>query len=355
MTIYWLLFAYAALLALIYPVSARQEESWATQMLGLLGFVLFYALVAGLRYETGGDWETYAFIYEDIASDSLAYALTSTDPLYGLLNWVSARIGGGVYLVNGLCALLLGYGVVRAALRLRDPWLAVMIAVPYLLIVVGMGYVRQGAAIGLILTAIASFDQSRPLRTWFYLALAFGFHSTAVVVLPLFAYAIASRYRFASVAFAALAAAAYMLLLAPRIETFEAGYLESEYESGGAAIRILMSILPSALLLLRWRHFAENARVRSIWITMALANFAALAALMLSPSSTAVDRLALFYAPIQMAVFGELRDLVPLSDRFAVLMRLLLVGIAALVQVVWLVYATHSIYWVPYQSIVQFL
>jgi len=33
--------------------------------------------------------------------------------------------------------------------------MVVVIAVPYLLIVVGLGYVRQGAAIGLILTALA--------------------------------------------------------------------------------------------------------------------------------------------------------------------------------------------------------
>lgn len=355
MTVYWVLFAYAALLALSYPVAERRSGTSAVQALSLSGFVLFYALIAGLRYETGGDWETYANIHETIRTGTIADAFTATDPLFGLLNWASAQVDGGVYLVNGLCAVLLGYGVVKAALRLRDPWLAIMMAVPYLLIVVGMGYVRQGAAIGLILIAIASFDQSRPLRTGLYLLLAFGFHSTSVVVLPLFAYAVTTRYRFAAIGFAAVAAASYMLLLAPRLENFEAGYLEAEYESSGATVRILMSVLPSALLLLRWRNFAENARIRSIWITMAIANVIVLGALLLSPSSTAVDRLALFFAPIQMAVYGEFRDLVSLPRNFAVPVRLTLIGIAAMVQVIWLVFATHSIYWVPYQSILQFL
>ncbi|MBN8500765.1 MAG: hypothetical protein J0M19_06405, partial [Sphingomonadales bacterium] len=71
-----------------------------------------------------------------------------------------------------------------------------------------------------------------------------------------------------------------------------------------------MNVLPSALLLLRWRYFGASDRVRSVWILVASANMLALAALYLTPSSTAVDRVALFFSPIQMAVFGEFRDLV---------------------------------------------
>ena len=86
-----------------------------------------------------------------------------TDPFFGIINWVSAQFDLGVYLPNGIACLLLGYGTVRAAQLTRDPWLGVLIAVPYLLIVVGMGYVRQGAAIGMILIAIATLDRARHL------------------------------------------------------------------------------------------------------------------------------------------------------------------------------------------------
>ena len=353
MLIYWLLFAFPALLALAYPITSERYRATPAQGLALSGFSLFFTVLAALREEVGGDWETYQFIFDDIRTDTFAYSLTATDPLFGIINWVSAQLGTGVYLVNGICALILCYGVVVAALRLTDPWLAIMMAVPYLLIVVGMGYVRQAAAIGLILLAIASFDHAKPLRTSLYLIAAIGFHSTAIIAFPLFAYALTARYRVLSIAFAGIAVAAYIFVLLPRLDTFEAGYLDAEYESSGAFIRILMSVVPSALLLLRWRNFAASTKVRSVWITMALANFIALAVVIISPASTAVDRVALFFAPMQMFVFGIFRDLYPLPDKFVLASRLAMIAVAAMVQVVWLVYATHASFWVPYQSVLE--
>lgn len=355
MLIYWLLLAYPAVLALFYPSSDARKPSIGVQNVAFFIFVSFYALTSGLRYEVGGDWEQYQTIYEDIAPDTLLYAITAVDPLYGLLNWVSARLGTEIYLVNFVCAALFGFGVIKTARRFREPWLAVTLAVPYLLIVVGMGYVRQSAALGLILIAIASFDQARPLRTIAYLILATGFHPSAIIALPLFAYAVTVRYKFLAVIFAIVFALVYALIFAPQLDRYEAGYLETEYESTGALLRVLMSALPSLLLLLRAKHFGASTRVRSVWISMALANIAALGALILSPSTTAVDRVAVMFSPIQFAVFGEFRNLVPFGTRFILLQRLLLIGLAVAIQVIWLVFATHSSSWVPYQSIVQFL
>ena len=84
-----------------------------------------HSLLGGLRFETGGDWLTYDEMFEDIRFDTLGYALTRTDPLYGALNWISAQLGTGIYLVNFVCCLILSLGVVRLARTFRDPWLAV--------------------------------------------------------------------------------------------------------------------------------------------------------------------------------------------------------------------------------------
>jgi hypothetical protein len=88
-----------------------------------------------------------------------------------------------------------------------------------------------------------------------------------------------------------------------------------------------------------------------VWLPFAIANVIALVALFASPSSTAVDRIALFFSTIQLFAFGEIRKLLGISDRMTLLMRLLLVGIAALIQLVWLVLAVNAVSWVPYQSI----
>lgn len=351
MLIYWLLFAFPAIMALAYPTAHRPANRSAAQVLALTAFVLFYTLIAGLRYEIGGDWGNYVEIYEDIATEPFSYALTVIDPLYGVVNYVAAQADLQMYFVNAVCAFILVLGVVRIADSFRDPWLAITFAVPYLLIVVGLGYIRQGAAIGMLLMAIQAFDNNKPIRTVFYLILGVGFHATAVMVIPLFALTIARRNRILAVLLALASVAIYFLFVVPGFEKFQAGYIEGEIESTGALARIMMSFVPSVLLLLRLRNFRVSARVQSIWFSAAVANVIAFVALALSPSSTAVDRAGLYFSIAQLAVFGEFRNLVPLADRNAGMMRVALIGMAALVQVVWLVFATNSIDWVPYQTL----
>ena len=353
MFIYWLLFAYPAVMALTYPARTERYGFSSAQAIALLGFVLLYTAIGGLRWETGGDWMTYAEMYDEIRLDLPGFALTRTDPIYGIMNWASAQIGTELYLVNAICCWVLGYGVVRTAMTMREPWLAVLIAVPYLLIVVGMGYVRQGAAIGMVLIAIGSLDKARTLRTIFYLVLATGFHSTAVIAFPFFVFALTRRNRAFALIATIVGAIVYINVLAPRLNTFEIGYVQQEYESSGALTRVLMGLLPALLILARWRAFPASDRVRSVWLAIALANVAALIALMLAPSSTAVDRIALFVSVIQLAAFGEIRALVGLADRGVLFVRMMMIGAAAAVQSVWLIFATHAEYWVPYQSIFQ--
>lgn len=351
MTIYWLLFAIPALMALAYPLHVNRGGVGLSQNFAFLAFLVFYTLIAALRFETGGDWETYLEIFEEISFEPLDFAVAKTDPAYGLINWISAQLDGGIYLVNGICCWILGYGTISAAKRLREPWLALVIAVPYLLIVVGMGYVRQGAAIGMMLLALSWLDRGRPVRAIVYLLIGVGFHSAAAMTLPLFVFGFVQRNKVAALFFILVGILAYFLLLAPRLERLEAGYITAEYASSGALPRIMMGFVPAVLVLLRWKHFPTGGLTRPVWLTVAVANVLALVALILSPSSTAVDRVALFFSVIQLAAFGEIRDLTGVSARMSFLLRTLLIGLAGFVQVVWLVFATHAFQWVPYISV----
>jgi hypothetical protein len=352
MLIYWLLFAYPAVLALTYPARLGERQApGVAQSLARWGFVVFYTLLAGLRYDVGGDWGNYEIIYEDIRLGTLAHALDATDPLYGLANWVSAQFDTGVYFVNGICAFVLVCGVVSVSSRFSEPWLAIAISVPYLLIVVGLGYVRQGAAIGMVLLAVSAFERERMLGTVALLFVAVGFHSTAVIVFPLFAWGFVRHYGLVAILFIGIIIATYFAFVVPRIDRFYINYIQAEYDSAGALPRVLMSAIPGALLILRWQSFGEQLRSRLIWLSMAVAAVAALGALALVQSSTAVDRTALFFSPVQMAAFGEFRRLTNLSNRAPLIHRSALIALAAFVQVVWLVYATNAPYWVPYQSL----
>jgi hypothetical protein len=353
MTIYWLLLLFPAIMALAYPLDSQRYVSRAFQRNMMALFVSIYTLVGGLRYQTGGDWVPYLEIYNDIAAGSFIAALTRIDPLYGAVNWVSAQIGGEIFLTNGICCAILGYGTVATAKRFREPWMAIVIAVPYLLIVVGLGYVRQGAAIGFILLALANLDRARPLRAIILLALATGFHSTSVFMHPLFAFAIAQHNRLYAILGTVAAGLLYVYVFAPRLDIFSSTYLDAGYNSAGAGIRIAMGVIPAIVVLLFRNRMIAEQQARTTWLLIALVNLAALAALVLSPSSTAVDRIALYFSIIQLAAYGQFCDLISVRPRNVIIVRLGLIVLAALVQMVWLIFADHSEFWVPYKSILQ--
>lgn len=351
MLIYWLLFGAAALMAMIYPYGAERGKVSTAQAFGLWAFVAAYAALGGLRDEIGGDWGNYVAIFDDIDGGTVLEAMSRTDALYGVLNWFSVQVGGGIYLVNAVCCLLLGLGTVSVARRLQEPWMAVVMAVPYLLIVVGLGYVRQGAAIGCVLIALSGVDRARISTTVVWLICATLFHATAAITFALFAFTFFQRNRVLALVAIALSAAVFISVLAPRLDNFQTNYLEAQYDSGGAAVRVLMGLLPALVLLLRWRRFSAHPRSRSVWLMIALANVLAAVLLVLSPSSTAVDRMSLFVSVVQLAVFGEFRGLLNVRRKGLLAMRISLIGVAAAVQAVWLVFSPYAIYWVPYNSI----
>lgn len=351
MLVYWLLLALPALMAIAYPVQAQGQVRRLGQEYGFVAFLLVYTLLGALRYQTGGDWANYELMYDDIRLDSLGYSLTATDPLFGILAWIDGQIGAQLMLTYGVCCFLLCLGVVRVARRFDEPWLALTIAVPYLLIVVGFGYVRQAAAIGLVLIAVDSLGRANVLRTGLYLLGAMLFHSSAIVTVPLFAFSIAGRHKLLALAVSLVGIAGFLLIFAPRLETFQSGYIDADFESTGAATRVAMGAMPAAFVLLFWKRFAPALETRNLWLLVALANMALVAALVITSASTAVDRIALFFSVIQMAAFGEFRRMIGAGPRSALVLRLVLIAVVAVVQAVWLLLADNSNFWIPYRWI----
>jgi hypothetical protein len=126
-------------------------------------------------------------------------------------------------------------------------------------------------------------------------------------------------------------------------------YLAAEYSSEGAAVRVAMNAAPAVLFLIFRRRLAPDGHLRRLWTWMALVAVASVVLLAVSPSSTAVDRIALYLIPLQLFVFSRLPDLGG-SDRAMTnaLVAAILV-FYGLVLAVWLNYASHAFAWLPYR------
>ena len=348
---YWLLFlvpAFQAVSRLRPQASPLPGNSWPE--LWRLMFVLI-ALMIGLRHEVGGDWYTYLGNMMATTDLTLAQALTGPrrDPADGLLNWVAAQSGLGIYLINSIHGTLFAGGLLVFCRRQPRPWLALTVAVPYLITVVAMGYSRQGVAIGLVMLGLVALEDKNVFKFLLWIALAATFHKSAVILVPLAVLA-GARHRLLTLFWVGVTVALlFLLLLSESVDSLVGGYIGVKYDSSGAAIRIAMNALPAALFLLQRKRFKLTPAQHIFWTWMALGALAFVVLLYISPSSTAVDRVALYWIPLQLFVWSRVPDAMGQPSGTNAAWVYAVVAYSATVHFVWLFFADNADSWLPYQ------
>ena len=344
MAAYWALFAFFAAGAIIAG-SFTGENVRRPGAIFAIGAVAM-TLMIGLRYNVGGDWQTYEFMYYRAGPLAFADALSIGDPAYQAVNWVAYNFDGDVWLVNSICAIFFVWGLFRLCRTQPYPWLALLVAVPYAVIVIAMGYTRQAVALGLIMAGIADFLRGGSvLRFGIYVAAAALFHKTAIVAFPVVALATERNRLVNMLIVLAGGILLYDLFLGDAMDNFVENYIRAAYSAQGAAIRIGMNMLAAAVLWLGRRKL-ELARVEwKVWRNFSLASVASLVFLVMSPSSAAVDRISLYIIPLQMAVLGR----VPLIFKSRLFGTVVVASYCFAVEFVWLNFAQFSDAWVPYQ------
>ena len=313
---------------------------------------LLIVLMIGLRFQVGADWPSYERIYEYYRYADLNETLAFGDPGFSILNWLGQRFGAGIWFVNLTCAAVFTWGLLRFAREQPNPWLTILVGIPYLVIVVAMGYTRQAVAIGFILAGLAKIDRSSILSFAAYVLLAVLFHKSAVVILPLVALAAARQRLTTGLLLLMLMAALYYVFVAGSVDRMLTNYVEAELSSQGAAIRVAMNLPPAILYLVYQARFALSPMQRKLWRNFSFAAFACLGLLLYIESSTAVDRLALYIIPLQLFVLSRLPEVFPDKGRANAQLLLAVIAYSALIQFVWLTYASHAQYWLPYQTVV---
>jgi hypothetical protein len=342
---YWVLFSLFAAGAVQYPTDYRKRIQGGPLLLAA-GFATM--LMIGLRYQVGGDWENYVDILDYIGRREFWEGVWLQDPGYGVLNWLSARAGMGIWAVDTVCAMAFTWGLVRFARRQPNPWLVIVVAVPYLIIVVAMGYTRQAVAIGFILAGLAVLEQG-VLRFSIYLAFAVTFHKSAVVVLPLVALS-ASHRRFVTIGILlGSAVVLYYAFVQASVDRLMTVYVQAAYASQGAGVRVAMNLPPALIFLLFHRRFTLSDQERKLWRNFSLAGLAALAMLEFTSATTAVDRLALYIIPLQMFVLGRLPFAFHTKRGPSPAITLMVIAYCAMIEFVWLNYAANAPSWLPYQ------
>lgn len=323
---------------------ARISPSW------LLIYALLIILI-GFRHEVGGDWFNYLRHLNEARGTTIDYVIEQSDPGYRFLNWASVQLGFGIYAVNSLGAVIFTFGLLAFCRSMPRPWLALTIAVPYMVIVVAMGYTRQGIALGLAMLGLLALERrSAKGFAWWVLAGA-TFHRSALLLLPVAALAATRRRIWIAFWIGLIGLVGYLAFLEQDVDALYSNYVTRGYESQGALIRLSMNAV-AALLLLRfqWR-FDLSPASRSLWRWLSILALAMLVAFFLAPgTSTALDRLGLYLLPLQVVVFSHLPSILG-TGRSRKACVALIILYYAVIEIVWLLLANNAYAWHPYGNL----
>ncbi|HHJ13125.1 MAG TPA: EpsG family protein [Gammaproteobacteria bacterium] len=337
---YWVVYLLPAIAALLLDGRRKQlpHPWWA------MGALL--VLFVGYRHRVGGDWFNYIDHLARVWRVGIFDPVEGGDPGYVYVNRIVSTLGGDIYDVNLVAAMIFVFGLMIFCRSLPRPWLALAVAIPYIVVVVGMGYTRQAIALGLIMWGIVYLEKGKLVHYIAFVSAATLFHKTAVIMIPLGIFLQRRGWVLRVVAIGLVGLGLWNAFLVESQETLWKNYVVAQMQSEGARIRVIMNALPALLLILQWKKWRALFANAQLWLWMSIAALACIP--LVGYASTAVDRIALYLTPLQIVVYSRLPVLWQRSIQPA-LVTLGVVMAYGLVLFVWLNYASHAPYWLPYR------
>lgn len=350
---YWILFFIPAMMAYTSKPLRNMRLDGARRIkvdAAWLFVMLAIALMIGFRDRVGGDWFNYFNYLFRAQHLSVPEALLRSDPGYELLNVLSVQMGLGIVGVNLFCGFVFALGLVLYCRSMPRPWLALAVAIPYMTVVVSMGYSRQGVALGFALIGLVALGRERFLWFVFWIFVAAAFHRSAVLLIAIALLTLNFRKIYNLPILLLVAPLMYGAFLEGRTDRLIEHYIHEEMASDGAFLRLLMNVVPGVLFL-RYRKRLMVAvgeyRLYNVMAFMAVASFLALIGGLIP--STALDRTALYLLPLQVYVFSHLPDALGKQGGLNQPIVMGILAFYALVLFVWLYFGNFSRWWLPYR------
>jgi len=345
--VYWLMFIFPALFLLV-PIKADRN---------LQNFLFFFVGVAlvfliGLRHEVGGDWLRYMYSAYGITKgdDFDFYGFYSGDIGYRFIHWVSVNYFNGIYTTNFISAIVFVTGLLRFCKAMPIPWLALLTSIPFIVIVVSMGYTRQSVALGALMHGlVVIINGGKETRFYLYTVIGSLFHFTVLIVLPFFFIFNLKSLKRISVFFATVLLAIISATVFEQTMHMVYQYITMKvHHSDGGVIRVLVSFITAIIFFIYREKFKSAFNDERLWFS-----FSVVVVLLFIFSffySTVADRVAIYFMPLQLVVFSRVPMLIS-SDYYRTVFILGVVFLNFIMLFGWLNFGNHSSQWLPYQNI----
>lgn len=305
-------------------------------------------IIIGLRDQVGGDWWNYLYMFDRIKGRSLANAMGIAEPGYALLNWLAWKAGWGIWFPNLVCAAIFTWGLIAFCRLQPNPALALAVAV-YLIILVGMGYTRQSAALGFVMLAATQHSKGALIKMAVSLTFAVAFHTSSAVMIPVFALALARRGFGAALTLAFVGLfMAYQLFGDMQALLFR--YQTYAFTATGAVPRLLMNLIPALIFLTFPRRLSPDDTERRLWSIFSVLTLLSFVLLFFLDSAVIADRLGLYLTPLQIFVLSRVPAAFGTKSSQNLFLLTAILAYSLLIEIVWLSFGTWAHAWLPYRN-----
>lgn len=180
------------ILLVLAILNVQMHDRLSNQMLSGLAALLLIG-VAGLRYETGGDWDTYAMLFREFPDFSRLIGhpkelmAQQVEEGFVLLNAVIKQLGGTVqhlfFVVTAVNLTLITCALQRYT---KYPVVALLCYYGILYFQLEMIYIRQATAVALCFFALQYIPARKIWKYMLIIVLACTFHRVAALMIPLY-------------------------------------------------------------------------------------------------------------------------------------------------------------------------
>lgn len=339
------------------PVIAALTPWRFSKSLSKISWSLFWialVVVIGLRHNVGGDWGNYIHNYSYLEKLDFSEAwplFLIKDPAYDFIYWLSLHYLNGIYATNLFCAVIFVTGLFKVCKELSPlPWLALTISVPFVILIVSLGYTRQAAALGFFMYALTYLINGKNISFYGLIIIGTLFHKTLFLMLivgVIYNYKNTIRDNALVILFLALFVAV-ITIQADKLEFLIYHYItNTELHSYGAIVRVLINAIPAFLLIIYRDSFREHFIDTKVWIIISIFS------IILIPASfyisTVADRLSIYATPLQLIVLSRFPVIIQ-SINIRTIFIIMVMSLYFVSMLVWLNFGIHASKWIPYDN-----
>ena len=180
------------ILLVLAVLNVQMHDKLSTQVLSGIASLMLIG-IAGLRYETGGDWDAYTQMFANFPSFSrlIGYPIELTQQVveegFVLLNAFVKSLGGTVqhlfFIVTSINILLITSALHKYT---KYPVVALMCYYGILYFNLEMIYIRQATAVAICFFALQYIKPHKIVLYMLMIVLACTFHRVAALMIPLY-------------------------------------------------------------------------------------------------------------------------------------------------------------------------